>query len=237
MRAALTILLLLFAVWLFRRFRPRGRARQWTVSRRHTPDFPEVRAAVHELGHLLAAWFCPLVVRILDVSISDDGDGRCSYVRRDGKTSSELWTHAVISLAGPAAEIIFYGRGRSRHSEQDWMGALQSAQALVKLGSLIPPWPEASMLAWTTSKSFNVRAVYAGELDEEALSIVQASYEMAKYIVRTYQKELAMLVSPLLTTRRLVHRDLERVLGSRVPVMLLGPFARTAFFIAHEERT
>nr|WP_307556836.1 AAA family ATPase [Paenibacillus sp. V4I7] len=107
------------------------------TSDRRTNEEERRRIAIHELGHAIAAeTFRPGSVN--QVSLSPRGM-TMGYVRQNPKentnvySKSDLEEQIKISLAGAAAEEIFYGE-RSTGSRQDFDHALQIVETMIRSG-------------------------------------------------------------------------------------------------------
>lgn len=184
------------------------------------PDTIETRAAVHEAGHAIAAWFCTNVVEVSWAYITPEGSGKVKYTcRRDPSASAAYsetkWCDLVICLAGITAEIVVYGKTRSGPAAKDLEEALGHARALA--GSEAP---------WETSDSVRVpfETAFRHPLSAAEFKVFQAGYQMAKRLVLSRERQLYQLVSALLMWRRTGPAEMERFLGSRFTALIVGLF-------------
>ena len=183
------------------------------VKRPFRLDLPGVRAAIHEAGHVVAAWRCTAVGEI-DFARVGDGDGlvRFSFIRHSNACD---WCRVVIALAGPAAEAMTYASGRSLESRSDLAGALRLAEALAGTRA---PWkiPE--------GKTFDFEKLFHPRPPEAVLSVLRDAYRTARRIVRGDRHGVHAVASALLAKKKLRHRDLEVALGPRLGTLILIPF-------------
>lgn len=159
--------------------------------------------AVHEAGHLIAAWYCTEVGFVEFVTIVPDRFrlGHMGY-RINNK---HPWAHhckAVISIAGTTAELLAFGKFRSGPCQQDLANARIKAKG---------PWP------WKTTADGSLpfeRIFKVPPTPEEHTMLVQA-YRMSKQLLTHYRKEHQLVVNALLKKPTLDTQDLEALLGKR----------------------
>lgn len=178
-------------------------------------DLPEVRAAIHESGHVISNWCCTLVSQVKSASIGSGGDGRVQSIYLDLQTPSAKWCHLVIDLAGPAAEAMVYARGRNRESQRDLLSALKYAEAI---GTDEPPWPK------TEGRTLDFSRLYKTPPSDAALRNLKEGYRMARRILRLNEMRVYRVASLLLAKKKISQVDLKTILGSRLRVRLLMPF-------------
>lgn len=86
------------------------------VSTKLEEYFSENETAIHEAGHAILAINQPETMRLLSVSIKEDskeiaiGYTKIEYLRSlDQFSKNQIYEHAVLMMAGAAAEIFVYG--------------------------------------------------------------------------------------------------------------------------------
>jgi hypothetical protein len=209
----LLCILLAFAVILF--------SIPWVKEKKPSPrkpvhvDLPEIRAAVHEAGHAVAAWCCTIVTRVKVASVGKGGDGRVGFELFLLGSPDARWCQLVIALAGPAAEAMVYKKGRSRESNLDLTAALQHAEAI---GSAPPPW------AAQRGPTFDFDRLYYPRPSEQARRNLEEGYRMAKCILQKSEHRMYAVTSALLACGSVSEKELSMILGSRTGMRLLLVF-------------
>jgi len=179
------------------------------------------RAAVHEAGHVVAAWCCTLVHQIGDITIEHKQGGLTAFWTIQKESSESHWCYIVILLSGMAAEMAAYGKTRSGGCGPDLESALEKAKLIIKSGDSTPPW-SAPPRKYTPDFADMIVA-----LDPERKRILTASYHMAHAILEAHGNDFYRVVTTLLTRKTASASDIESVLGPRAFVKLMGiPVAR-----------
>lgn len=178
-------------------------------------DLPEIRAAVHEAGHAVAAWCCTLVTRVKIASVGKQGDGRVGFEFLSLGSSDARWCQLVIALAGPAAEAMVYKKGRSRESSFDLTAALAYAEAI---GTAPPPW------AAQRGPVFDFDRLYHPRPSDQARRNLEEGYRMAKCILQKSEHRMYAVTSALLACGSVSEKELALILGSRAAMRLLLVF-------------
>jgi ATP-dependent Zn protease len=187
------------------------------------PDTSETRAAVHEAGHALAAWFCTAVVEVVSVELLGDvqgeSDGVVTYRWRqiDGDA---LWRALVVMLAGAAAEVATFGYLQSAGSRSDLVKARQVAEWICGT-------PEFALPRWardTLGATPAFAQMFVEPLLPEVEAALSAAYRVARAVLVAHAAKHTALVSALLHRRRLGEAEVAHVLGHRVGIKLVGLF-------------
>jgi hypothetical protein len=185
----------------------------------------EPRTAVHEAGHVLAAWSSTAVVRLDHAEVSPVG----GHVVSGYAVEAGLWPRLVITLAGVAAESLRYQGGRLRPSAYDLLLAHEMATVLAASGEP-PPWSEPA------EPSLAFDSFYSHAITPDEARILSSAYKMARHVVRRHGAQLER-VARLLTERgRVGERELEEVLPPRAGIRLLGLLDRGKFLMPKEEK-
>jgi ATP-dependent Zn protease len=190
---------------------------------RPEPSADDLRTAVHEAGHVLAAWACPFVVCIDSAEIHSQG-GVVAYRYREGEGANNRWATMVIALAGIAGELSAYRRFRSGEARKDLERAKACAAIVAKMGEGAPPWLETESGAPPFDKMFR-------GLDPAEGRILSLAYAKARHIVRQQEKERNEVAALLLSKRKVTGDELEAVLGKRTLTAALGAVSDTFVFV------
>jgi len=187
-----------------------------------TPDTPDTRAAVHEAGHTLVAWYCTAVTDVYLVSIDvAPEDPRAGFVSYRMAACPAAWAACtlVVRLAGLAAELLAFGTFNARESGRDLASAREVAEELVSSGRSLPA-------AWSrvTGPAPPFAAMFEVAPAPEVAEVLAQAYRVARALLVASAPRHTALTGSLLHGRRLVSRDVERALGSRVGVRLAGLF-------------
>lgn len=183
-----------------------------------TPDTPQVRTAVHEAGHALAAWRCSKVVEIRCVTIDGPTGGFVDYAAPPPRTADELWCQLVIILAGIAAELAVYRTTRSGPAERDLRFARRRARMLAALGGPAPPWT----LRTKEPPAQRFERLYERPLSAGEATALRVGYDKARLLIRDSHAQHGRLVALLLHQHTLDHAAMRVLLGSRAWVRLIG---------------
>ena len=158
--------------------------------------------AVHEAGHLIAAWYCTEVIQVDFVTIEPDETrlGHLSF--RIGMHPRAQHCKAVISIAGTTAELISFGKFRSGSCQNDLAGARIETKS---------PWP------WkiTAGGSLPFEKIFKIPPTPEEHRVLVQAYRMSKQLLTHYRKQHQIVVNALVEKRTLRTEDLEALLGKR----------------------
>lgn len=170
------------------------------------------RIARHEAGHALIGW----LTGNIPVQVTIVGRGSAGgYVEREAQeekiiyTVGELQNHICQSMAGRAAEILYYGdvEGLSTGVGSDLRQATVMAERMIR---------EFGMSAEIGQIFIDERASREGALAEQvnqaAQRIVQSQLELGINTLRDHKQSMDTLSSELLSKNRLDRADLERIL-------------------------
>ena len=174
------------------------------------------RAAVHEAGHVVAAWCCTLVHKIGDITIEHKQGGVTAFWTIQKESPESHWCYIVILLSGMAAEMSAYGKTRSGGCGPDLESALEKAKLIAKSGSSDPPWG-VPPCKYTPDFANMITA-----LDPVHKRILTASYCMAYSILEAHGNDFYRIVTVLLTRKTASASDIESVLGPRAFIKLMG---------------
>jgi ATP-dependent Zn protease len=210
--------LISFWTWLRGRWAPR-RAPAPTVL---PPDTVENRIAVHEAGHAVVAWCCTATVEITANVTTEKGDPHvtCNLIRSTSN-ADWLWARLVILLSGLAAEAHVYRCFRSGGSETDLLQAKEAAQQLIARAAH-EPYLGTDLVA-PLSRMFLV------PLTPDEHRLMSAAYIHAKTLVRSHGTRYFRLISLFMTCKAVTEKQMETVLGSRLPMQLLLTCGVTKF--------
>ncbi len=189
-----------------------------------TPDTRECRLAVHEAGHLTAAWFSTTVVKVHLATIEATYGGRVSWDYYSG-SHEKAWHQLVICLAGIAAELCVYGKYRSGESTGDLQKALVLARQLAKGGTEAPWTLEESLV-----KSFPFASVYVERPTAKEIAVLNTAYVKARGLLKTVNFRYFRLVSLLLSCKSVGEKQVAEILGSRGFIRALG-YVKPAFVL------
>ena len=103
------------------------------------------RVAVHEAGHAIVAWHSPVLIKFNNAKTDKRGNGIVRYVT-DAVIPNYDWMQCSTTLAGLAAESLFYGRVKLYYAESDIAKACVLATTVSKRALKdtlpAPPWNE-----------------------------------------------------------------------------------------------
>jgi ATP-dependent Zn protease len=204
------LVVLIAALHLLAASRPKPTA---AVGRNVSPEYSHERLrwlATHEGGHTIAAWRCPFVGNVQNVSVKPaSGSGPVLWtgvtnhdwlVERG--TPEHLWWDMIISLAGLAAEVATYGSIVTLPPRKDIDDALLSVRTLCKTRGCFtgyaPPIP------------LDVPCTAA-----ESAALGHA-WKKATEILAAHRAEHAILTEMLIAERTLSSANLTAILGPRV---------------------
>lgn len=192
-------------------------AAAWDRALRH-------RTAIHEAGHVLAVWACPFAGSLDRVVIHAAG-GRVMYTwPADEDDDNVLWAHAVIALAGLAAELTVYQRFRATEARKDLEDAREAAAALVRRGSSAPP-------DWVVGAPLPFERMFSTGMPTAQAAVLRSAYAKARALVRARAAERDRIADLLLEHQHLTEADIEQVLGARGIAVNLGRFTTRFPFV------
>ena len=179
------------------------------------PRTIQSQKAVHEAGHLVAAWYCTAVGRIEAASIHGAGSnvpGADGFVRYTCDDDAN-WCAAVIAMAGMAAEVIVFNRVNPTNSSDD----LSVARNRLSLESR-PRWA----LPDSTTPRLPFQDMFRGPLPGELLNDIQHAFHVACLILQHYRERFLKAVSILMTLETVRESDLHELLDNRQATRILN---------------
>jgi len=197
--------------WIRRRVE---RVRAW-IQRIRAPDPLERQVAVHEAGHVLAAWLLPSFIRIKEVTVLPMGDFRgytlTTHALSDPPKLEEIVHLMTMSMAGAAAERLVIGSSDAG-SGDDMIHALawwlfhrygMSIQAAAGISAaLVRGQLSGDPLRRTRFRLF-------------AIPPLAFAAAQAVELLRPRIKQLMKLADALRRRKALRHEDIAKILGPR----------------------
>jgi ATP-dependent Zn protease len=176
-----------------------------------------MRAAVHEAGHALSAWFSPFVRSLDRISLIEPSGAITGYsVSRAEVVSPSRtfrWTRAAIALGGIAGELAALGVAKTKGAEPDLLAARADAEALAAdAGMDHCPWQE------TGTSSLDIGLMFATPPSPDARSILNVCHLRNKRIIAENRMLFEAVVAELLVRRSLEPVDIERIFGKRLVI-------------------
>lgn len=169
------------------------------------PDTQDAKTAIHEAGHMVAAWFCTFIDDVKSARIAATG-GTVEYTVIDTEFAPVMWCRMVIALAGVAAEARVFKRWRSIEARDDLRRARELSAYVV---GTTPPWKALE------SKRHLVEAAYTPALSENEAEAIRHAYAMARLLVEKHEIRLYRCAGLLLHRRTLTSADLTAAFGRR----------------------
>lgn len=172
--------------------------------------------AYHESGHAIVAYYTKHAMPINKATIMPRGQslGHVSLLPetdRWSETRGQLLAQMDVSMGGRVAEELIFGNDNvTTGASSDFDGATKIAQMMVtqfgmsdKLGVMT--------YSDLTSQSPETRAA----VEQEIRVLLEGSYERAKNILKTYNKEHKLLADALLTYETLDAKEIQMILEGR----------------------
>ncbi|CAG0904439.1 unnamed protein product, partial [Cyprideis torosa] len=184
------------------------------------PDEKKI-VAYHEAGHAVAGWFLEHADPLLKVSIIPRGKGLgyAQYLPKEQYlyTEEQLYDRMCMTLAGRAAEQIFFGK-ISTGAQDDLQKVTRSAYAQItqfgmnpRVGHFsfeMPPQGDPLMEKPYSEETARI-------IDQEARKIVQSAYERTIMVLEEHKEDVVKLAERLLEREKLGRDDLVELLGPR----------------------
>lgn len=177
--------------------------------------------AHHEAGHAVAGWFLEHADPLLKVTIIPRSSGALGFAQYLPKevflrTQEQIMDIVCMTLAGRAAEEIFFGRVTTGASDD-----LKKVTKLVystiqvygmnsRLGQL--SFPKDPNAMWD-ERPYSEKT--AKVMDEEARAIVDAAYDRIKNLLLEKKTEVEKVAQLLLTNETITHDDVLQLIGPR----------------------
>jgi AFG3 family protein len=177
--------------------------------------------AHHEAGHAVAGWFLEHADPLLKVTIIPRSSGALGFAQYLPKevflrTHEQIMDIVCMTLAGRAAEEIFFGRVTTGASDD-----LKKVTRLVystiqvygmnsRLGQL--SFPKDPNAMWD-ERPYSEKT--AKVMDEEARAIVDTAYERIKNLLLEKKAEVEKVANLLLANETITHDDVLELIGPR----------------------
>lgn len=178
------------------------------------------RAAVHEAGHAVCAWFNPYVVRIDYITLDDGstGTGRVHQTISSKRHRADArWALIATDLGGIAAEVLEFGVVRSGPARGDLIRARDLAVQLVAEAK--DPNATTGSSPWDhvlPDEPFDVsRMLRSIESDSDEARILNICYVRAKHLIESNPTLMERTVKALLQEGRLERDQIDRIFGRR----------------------
>lgn len=174
--------------------------------------------AIHEAGHLIAAWYCPTVTRIYSVRAGTI-DGVVLYEVIQTSTAIAMWNDLVISVAGITAQLWVQKSARAGDSEND---LVKAADLVKKLASMC-----VARVAFPieTSDRDSITRMYSRKFTADEAHLLEAAYLKARTILIRTEPDYYRVVNAIMTGATLDQKTLESLLGKRPRLDPGGTFA------------
>ncbi|GKY93001.1 AFG3-like protein 2 [Mayamaea pseudoterrestris] len=177
--------------------------------------------AHHEAGHAVAGWFLEHADPLLKVTIIPRSSGALGFAQYLPKevflrTQEQIMDIVCMTLAGRAAEEIFFGRVTTGASDD-----LKKVTRLVystiqvygmntRLGQL--SFPKDPNAMWD-DRPYSEKTAKA--MDEEARAIVDEAFERIKTLLLEKKEDVAKVANLLLANETITHDDVLQLIGPR----------------------
>lgn len=171
--------------------------------------------AVHEAGHLLAAWYCSSVVEIVE-AVAEDTKGGVLYSFLVTGSAIDLWNQLVISLAGITAELMHVKVARATSSREDLRRSVELAEVLSEQCNAKRAFPI------DTTDNDNITRMFFDNFSPDVRHLLEAAH-LKTILVRT-EPLFLRAVSAIMTGAKLNHKTIEGILGPRPTVKEDGGF-------------
>jgi AFG3 family protein len=177
--------------------------------------------AFHEAGHAVAGWFLEHADPLLKVTIIPRSSGALGFAQYLPKevflrTQQQIMDIVCMTLAGRAAEEIFFGRVTTGASDD-----LKKVTKLVystiqlygmnsRLGQL--SFPKDPNAMWD-DRPYSEKT--AKVMDEEARAVVDGAYERILTLLREKKDDVEKVANLLLAKETITHDDVYELIGPR----------------------
>ncbi|NIT14777.1 MAG: ATP-dependent zinc metalloprotease FtsH, partial [Candidatus Dadabacteria bacterium] len=189
--------------------------------------------AYHEAGHAIAAWFIPEADEVHKVTIIPHGQSLGATQQLPAEdyynlNKSYLMARLAVLLAGRTAEEIALGE-ITTGAENDLIEATKLARKMVtrwgmgKLGlTAFKADEEHPFLGYELSRGKDYSESTAAIIDEEVKNLLKQSHEKVHKILTSNKDKLELIVNTLLKNETIDAKELEKILGSRARLRLVG---------------
>lgn len=205
-----------------------GRLRLWRVPADVVAptmlNTPKAIAAVHEAGHLIAAWCCTGVCSIDSVTVRADDTGTVAFwfwrPAKEKLARATAWCDVVIALSGIAAEAMVFRKFRTGKARSDLAQAIASARLVD--GNTCPA---------LEGPSVPFDKIYAAGCSPDELAVLQAGYRMARKVLVAHGDIFYKVVNAILTMGYISEEQMATILGRRDFVKIVGRLGAKPTFI------
>lgn len=173
------------------------------------------RTARHEAGHALLCWLSGDKPSYLTIVARGDHGGYMQHADNEGKmlyTRAELRSRIVTSLAGRAAEIVYYGDedGISTGASGDLQNATRTAENMICYYGM-----DTSVgMSFVDVRSAD--AAYVGSIRARVNEILEECMKEAIRTIHHNREAIDALVEALLTNNHLKGNEIDEILQSKV---------------------
>merc|ERR1712071_496644 len=178
--------------------------------------------AHHEAGHAVAGWFLEHADPLLKVTIIPRSNGALGYAQYLPKeiylrTQSQIMDIVKMTLAGRAAEEVFFGRVTTGASD-DLRRVTQLVYSTIQLygmnsrvGQLAFPKDQNEM--GMSDKPYSDATAEA--MDEEARSVVDEAYKQTVALIREKKDQVESIAKLLMEKETITNDDVTDAIGAR----------------------
>jgi AFG3 family protein len=177
--------------------------------------------AHHEAGHAVAGWFLEFADPLLKVTIIPRSSGALGFAQYLPKevflrTKDQIMDIVCMTLAGRAAEDIFFGRATTGASDDlrrvtDLVySTIQLYGMNERLGQL--SFPKDPNAMWE-DRPYSEKTARA--MDEEAKTILDDAYDRTLGLLTTHKEAVRKVAEALLEKETITHDDIVSLIGPR----------------------
>lgn len=177
--------------------------------------------AYHEAGHAVCGWFLEYAHPLLKVSVVPRGTAALGYAQYTPKeqflyTKEQLIDQICMTLAGRAAEEIFFGRV-STGAANDLQQISKIAYSMITMYGMSNKIGNVSFYDPAQEQGFTKPfSEETGKLiDEEVRTLIVQTYNKTLTLLQLKKKEVEVIAKELLEKEVLHKSDVERLIGKR----------------------
>ena len=177
--------------------------------------------AYHEAGHAVCGWFLEYAHPLLKVSVVPRGTAALGYAQYTPKeqflyTKEQLVDQICMTLAGRAAEEIFFGRV-STGAANDLQQISKIAYSMITMYGMSDKIGNVSFYDPGQEQGFTKPfSEETGKLiDEEVRKLIEQTYLKTLALLHLKKKEVEVIAKELLEKEVLHKSDVERLIGKR----------------------
>ena len=185
-----------------------GEVKKWDISELE-------RTARHEAGHALISWLAGDKPSYLTIVARGNHGGYMQHgdVENKGcRTKGELLARIRTSLAGRAAEVVYYGEneGLSTGASSDLRNATRLAE------SIICYYGMDDTIGLATIDLSGVDGQYQAKIRNRINEILKLEYEKAKELIDSHRTAMDLLVKALLDKNQLKENEIDEILSMEI---------------------